>query len=418
MARPRNWRPGSFTKNFSWGKSGSGLSHLHHAIHVAFDGKLEDVKRDVARSRLKSAGINDFIPPNFFLMNIRNGESVIVADELVATTLSMSPGEYFDRLAVFALNLSMAGIWAGAQPEQRYPAEWAKYFIVSRVFRSDHWDSTQLNAKEIESFIASNPDYRGVWARKTATNLNYIYELAGMRGLRSGLAEPWWSSAIFLALDRISLDRNWAVSRIDTNTAIEALRDEHVFELTAVPLAEGLMAARELVEIYFGLGCLTRLRSISTAPSTLPTTTPSQPPVDGLEKEALPVERVYAMSSRQVRDRKIVAQARGLYQDKCCVCAQALPVGRDLTYSEIGHVKPVGLPFKGPDHLSNVLPFCPNHHRQFDRGSIYFEVDGRSATVVDRCHPSTVHGRTFTPVADHAFDMTNLKWHADFFLQR
>jgi len=307
----------------------------------------------------------------------------------------------------------MVGVWRGARPYQRYPSEWAKHFIVSRVFDGGRWQPDRINAREIEQFIASNAGYHGVWAAKAATNLNYIYELAGIAELRSGLAEHWWSSAIYLALDRIAVDRAWSQPWPTFNAVLDALQEEHVFELTAVPLGEGLIAAKEVVELYLDEGGPHRTLSptIPSARSKAP------PPHEGLEKAALPVERVYASSIRQVRDRSLVARIRWLYEDRCCICGEALPVGNGLTYSEIGHIKPAGLPFNGPDHVSNLLSFCPNHHRQFDRGSIYFEVDGNSARVVDRCQPSSVDGRTFTPVPNHLFDMRNLKWHADFFLQ-
>lgn len=415
MVAPRNWRPGSFTKNFSWGKLGSGLEQLHKAINTAFDGKPAAVERDTARRRLKSQGINDFIPSNFFLLNRSNSRDFIVADELVLTALSKPSGVYFDRLAVFALNFSMVGRWQGAQRYQRYPAEWAKHFIVSRIYSSGRWQSELINAGEIKEYIASNPDYKGVWATKVATNLNYIYELADIRNLRSGLAEQWWTSAIYLALDRIAYDRTWPKSGPGLNAALDALQEEHVFELTAVPQDQGIIAGREVAELYFGEGGVERALSLDSSRPNFP-----RPPLvdEGLEKAALPVERIYASSNRQVRDRRLVAKIRSLYGDRCCVCGMALAVGNGLTYSEIGHIKPAGQPFNGPDHASNVLPFCPNHHRQFDRGSIYFEVDGNSAKVVDRCQPSTVDGRIFTPASNHPFDMDNLRWHAAFFLQR
>ena len=186
MAPPRNWRPGSFTKNFSWGKPGAGLSHLHEAINVAFDGRVQDVERESARERLRIAGLVDYIPVNFFLLNRIGGESYVVADELVRSALTGGADRSFDRLAVFALHVSLAGTWRGARPEQRYPAEWAKHFIASKVFAEGVWDSSAMNTDEIESFIASSPNYAGVWARKAATNLNYIYELSNIKRIEVG----------------------------------------------------------------------------------------------------------------------------------------------------------------------------------------------------------------------------------------
>src|SRR5438034_3968602 len=99
MAGPRNWKPGSFTKNFSWGEPSAGLVQLHTAIGVGFDASPQDTQRDTFRQRLQTAGINDYVAANFFLFNRRNGQDFIVADELVRFALSNPPGRAFDKLA-------------------------------------------------------------------------------------------------------------------------------------------------------------------------------------------------------------------------------------------------------------------------------------------------------------------------------
>lgn len=51
-----DWRPGSFTKNFSWGKA-KGLRQLFDAIAIGFRGRLEEVSREQFRgSSLFSVG--------------------------------------------------------------------------------------------------------------------------------------------------------------------------------------------------------------------------------------------------------------------------------------------------------------------------------------------------------------------------
>lgn len=419
---PRNWSPGSFTKNFSWGDPTNGLAHLHDAINIGFGKTAVEVERDTFRARIRRAGYDTYIPPNFFLFNrIDGGRTIVLVDELVRTALTESHDRKFDHLAVLALHLSLVGSWRGARPGQRYPAEWAKHFIVSAVFSSGRWNTSLLNAAEIRDFISSHPHYRGVWANKAATNLNYIYDLSGIKKFVSGLAEDWWGSAVFLALDRIANDRGLVKPWPATDPLLDLLTDEHFFELTAVPTAEGRIAARELVELYVELDGPNRpMSGVASLPSsTAPVALPTSATAAEEEKRILPVERVFETASRQVRDRKIVSEIRRLYRDECVVCGTSLPMaGAGNTYSEVGHVKPVGFPINGPDHIGNVLPFCPNHHRQFDKGAIYFEVIGGSATLIDRSHRPSLPARTFTPAVGHAFDMSNLKWHADFFLQR
>jgi hypothetical protein len=269
----------------------------------------------------------------------------------------------------------------------------------------------------MQAYFESNPDYDGVWAKKVSTNLNRIYALAGIKALKSGLTERWWGKAIFLALDRIAADRQWSKPWPRSDICLTALQDEHVFELTAVPIDDGMMAARDIVDMYVDAGGPDRFRSAASGASS----TPAATTVDEIdeEKEILPVVRVFELASRQVRDRKLISRVRRLYNDRCAVCGKALALtGAANTYSEVGHVKPVGFPINGPDHISNMLPFCPNHHRQFDRGAVYIEVKGGVATVMDRTHRPSLRKRTFKPAAGHAFDMSNLEWHAEFFLQR
>ena len=62
------WRPGSFTKNFSWGTE-KGFAQLYESIRIGFDLKLEDVPREVFRERLEHVNRPVYIPINFFLFN-------------------------------------------------------------------------------------------------------------------------------------------------------------------------------------------------------------------------------------------------------------------------------------------------------------------------------------------------------------
>jgi hypothetical protein len=100
-----------------------------------------------------------------------------------------------------------------------------------------------------------------------------------------------------------------------------ALNDEHVFELAAVPLSDGMIAARQIVELYFDEGEPERVSGTIEQRRAI-----SNPNVYvQAEKEVLPVERVYVSASRQVRDQKLVTSIRRIYKDKCSVCGKALP---------------------------------------------------------------------------------------------
>lgn len=150
------WKPGSFTKNFSWGKSTSGLSELHTVIRVGFDDKLEDVPRELFRERVKATGRPDYIPMNFFLFNrMEGGASLICADELVFQALMWDHGVAFDRVALFAFLFSYAGSWKGARKEQRRPAMWANTYVRERLAQEFKWNAESVNADDIQRYVAS-----------------------------------------------------------------------------------------------------------------------------------------------------------------------------------------------------------------------------------------------------------------------
>lgn len=197
------WHPGSFTKNFSWGPQNQGLKELHNVIKTGFGDDLVDVPRPLFRERVLSLQRPDYIPLNFFLYNeIRHGVDFVVVDELVFQALSFRHSAHFDRLAVFAFNLSRAGSWKQAKLYQQRPALWAYHYIADRVAPEFNWDAKQISADDIQKFVSADPRYQGKTSRKLATNLNYLYKVGRLADYRSKKPERWWLSALFLALDR------------------------------------------------------------------------------------------------------------------------------------------------------------------------------------------------------------------------
>lgn len=197
------WRPGSFTKNYSWGPLSQGLRQLHDTIKVGFDGVLEPVPRGQFRERIAKLGRPDYVPLNFFLLNeVRNGVSYMAVDELVFQALTFRHGNQFDKLALFAFNLSNVGRWAGALPYQSQPALWARHYLADRIGRDFEWDASQVSADDIEKFVTEDRRYTGRTVRKLATNLNYLLQAGRVRDFSSRKPERWWLSAIFLTLDR------------------------------------------------------------------------------------------------------------------------------------------------------------------------------------------------------------------------
>jgi hypothetical protein len=248
------WRPGSFTKNFSWGRD-SGLRELYEIIRVGFDGVMEDVPRSTFRARVKIRNRPDFIAINFFLFNKPiDGTDYIIADELVYQALTAAHSSTFDKLALFAFNLSMCGRWAGSHPYQRRPALWANKYIVEHVSAELGWDTKSISADDIQDFVAGDVRYQAETTRKLATNLYHLYSVGGISRFSEPRISRWWVDSLFLMLDRVIEDRS-----LDGKATPEGLYGSLLAVFDFLPLTGGStvekeLATKHLVALYSACG--------------------------------------------------------------------------------------------------------------------------------------------------------------------
>jgi hypothetical protein len=248
------WRPGSFTKNFSWG-FGRGLRELHEIIRIGFKGDLIDVPRDVFRSRVERSGRPDFIPINFFLLNGPiEGKDHLLVDELVFQALEFEHSERFDQLALFAFIYSMVGTWKGAKRYQERPALWAHHYVADRVAHTFNWDTSKVSADDIEAFIGSDSRYVGKTTRKLSTNLNFLFEVGGLSHLASNRVDRWWVDAMYLALDRITETRRIAGSPTSENRYDSYLTASGFHSVSGPRSVEKDLAQRHIVSLFLACG--------------------------------------------------------------------------------------------------------------------------------------------------------------------
>lgn len=116
-------------------------------------------------------------------------------------------------------------------------------------------------------------------------------------------------------------------------------------------------------EIYrFRLG---RIPDDADPPPVQESTVPS---LGSDEATASRPQRKETLVQRIVRDTKRSRGVKLLYDHHCQVCNERLetPAG---PYSEAAHIQPLGKPHNGPDHESNIICLCPNHHVLFDTGA-------------------------------------------------
>ncbi|MFC2967321.1 hypothetical protein [Acidimangrovimonas pyrenivorans] len=254
------WRPGSFTKNFSWGRSNVGLSELHSVIRIGFNDELRDIPRDLFRERISRTNRPDYIPINFFLFNrVEDGESLICVDELVFQALSWEHGESFDRIALFAFLFSFAGRWKGAKKDQRRPAMWANAYVREHVAESLDWKTNLINADDIQRFVDNDPRYHAETSRKLATNLNFLLKIGRIQDFHDKRVQRWWVDCLFLALDRLLEDEKISGRSPSPSAYSSLLARSGFLELTGGSNLEKSLAIKHLIRLYVALGGRSRL---------------------------------------------------------------------------------------------------------------------------------------------------------------
>ena len=249
------WKPGSFTKNFSWGPRENGLLELYESIRLGFAGEMADVPRNTFRERVAESSHSEYIPINFFLFNKAiDGVDYLVADELVFQALTAPHSHNFDRLALFSLNFSYVGRWTGADSTQRRPALWAFHYITDRTARDFDWNAKRINASDIQRYIESDERYRAKSARKVSTNLSYLYEIGHLSDFADKHVTRWWVDALFLALDRLIEDRLLDGEQTPEASYSTLLSNSGFSTISGKKSLEKDLAAKHLVSLYTACG--------------------------------------------------------------------------------------------------------------------------------------------------------------------
>ncbi|KJE36034.1 hypothetical protein UF64_08105 [Thalassospira sp. HJ] len=254
------WKPGSFTKNFSWGRNSNGLVELHSIIRAGFNDALEDVPRTEFRERIKKSGHTEYIPINFFLFNRTiAGVDMICADELVFQALSWDHSPAFDKVALFAFLFSYVGKWKKAAAYQRRPALWANAYVLERVASKYNWNTKSVTADDIQNFVQNDPRYKAETSRKLATNLNFLLHIGKVQDFGEKRPGRWWVDCLFLALDRLIEDSLIDGRTYRTSEYINLLSHSKFFELTGGENLEKQLATTHLIRLYTALGGRDRL---------------------------------------------------------------------------------------------------------------------------------------------------------------
>ena len=196
---------------------------------------------------------------NFFLFNqIIDGIDYIVFDELVFQALTANHTVRFDCLAMFAFLFSHAGVWRSARRGQRYPAPWATQYVLERVVRDFKWNTVNINADDIEKFVASAPEYTGETARKLSTNLSFLFKHGNLADFATKKVSRWWVDAVFLALDRSIEDRRIDNIAVSESNYLRYLDQDNFRAVSGQSSVEKDLAVRHVIALYAACGGLDR----------------------------------------------------------------------------------------------------------------------------------------------------------------
>ncbi|WP_326561118.1 HNH endonuclease [Micromonospora sp. NBC_01796] len=90
------------------------------------------------------------------------------------------------------------------------------------------------------------------------------------------------------------------------------------------------------------------------------------------EGDAGSTSRRQVAVQRIIRSTRLAETVKRMYDHRCQVCGNRLETPNG-GYSQAAHTRGLGSPHDGPDHTSNILCLCPNHHVLFDTFTIYVD---------------------------------------------
>jgi hypothetical protein len=420
------YKPGSFTKNFAW--QGSGLAKLHTAIKSGFSSQLTPVTREAFRAH---CGVPQkdlqLIPINFFLFNALHQQKLhLEIDELVFQAIEQPHSLVFDRLALFALNLSqVGGLKAGG-------ADWAREFVQERLWVNGYWKRAMLSKERLEEFLRERLDARPEVRNKCITNYRHLYELAGYFDDREEYIEnrdgTWLCSAIILAWDRAILAGRLPKDATEAQLGKYA-DDAAIHNLLGVPKEFGERLARSLAGSYADYEGTRRFAARpAVSPGAAQGRVSGERTSSALELEEIASEVTASQVARkkreveqQIRNKALAAALKRHYRSECMFCPSrvVVSISPEQLYAEAIHIRPLGRPHNGPDRPENMLVLCPNCHVQFDAGTICISVgENDEMRLTSKAKEHALEGKVVVTRGGHTVGKEYVIWHRDYWMNR
>lgn len=402
------YAPGIFSRNLAWG-TGQRLTKLPSAIRRGFQNDLAPVNIETWRERSGIANKSlNLIPPRFYLHNCGND---IVVDELAYRALHLPYDDSFERLVLFALNLSHIG-----QPSSDVtprPALWANEFVRNELWERGKWRRSKFSQATMDAFIQARLNADRKVAEKCRMNYRRIYELLGYidapQDEINTRPEHWAAAALFLTWDRTTF--RW--KSMTPPRLVRIVQREEVWKLIGTDRAWLRERWNRIAADYIEAGGFRRFANRGYAPVIADER--HVDPFDILDQIETDseTERRIRSASLIVRNQRLAAALKQAYDNTCSFCGTRLCIGGRKFYSEAAHVRQLGSPGYGPDRKTNMIVLCPNHHIQFDSGAIRLKRSGNGYRVVCSDENDELHGRFLK--LKHDLDPGHVAWHFEFY---
>lgn len=120
------------------------------------------------------------------------------------------------------------------------------------------------------------------------------------------------------------------------------------------------------------------------------------------------IETNISILERRLRNSSKVKRIKQIYSNKCQICGESIILLKELKYSEVHHIHPLGGAHKGADEIHNMLVLCPNHHVLFDLGVIAIDpINSKSLLHVEKSNP--LNGKEI--IVKHNISKTCIRYH-------
>jgi hypothetical protein len=353
-------RPLSFTKNIG------GLHKVHAAIRRGY---VPGISVAEFRKRCGLKSPQSLIVVEFFLCTtIRDNKEYVVHDTLVDQSLIRPKFDaILARLYFFAVNLAMPG--ERLREDQLEAGSLQQHILTNFIYANGAWQSKRLDKdRALEPYVLSVERFPSV--RKWVNNYWYMMQQCKFVERPDGTIETfpdtWGFLALNLFFDRYSLhsptDDSEKLASAAMNSKIqEMLGVDTSWLQSRVGGAADIFAHHEPVDLQFGLESDAE-RDAAGKGKVAPRPRAGSP-------AAYRQEMVNRVQRRSDNKRFI----QDLYGGLCQISGTVLKLPDRGFSIDCAHIRPLGLPHRGPDDVGNMLSLSPTMHRLFDCKCVHID---------------------------------------------